>query len=80
MTGSLRAEKVVIGGELDGNVEAASSVELLETGVVSGDLAAAAVTVAAGSRMRGQVEFGWNEKERGATKLKVESGTTKPAE
>ena len=66
LTGSVRASSVIIGGELDGNIEGASRVELLESGVLNGDLKAGSLTVAAGSRMRGQVEFGWDEK--GATK------------
>jgi len=72
VTGSVRAGTVVIGGELEGNVDAASSVELLETGVVHGDLSAGSLTVAAGSRMRGQAEFGWDEKEMRAPRMKVE--------
>ncbi len=62
VTGSVRAVAVVIGGELDGNIDSASRVELLATGVLNGDLKAGSLTVAAGSRMRGQVEFGWEEK------------------
>jgi cytoskeletal protein CcmA (bactofilin family) len=62
LTGAVRAATVTIGGELDGNIEAASRVELLETGVLNGDLKAGSLTVAAGSRMRGQVEFGWEER------------------
>lgn len=62
LTGSVRASSVIIGGELDGNIEGASKVELLETGILNGDLKAGSLTVAAGSRMRGQVEFGWDEK------------------
>ena len=37
-------------------------VELLESGVLTGDLKAGSLTVAAGSRMRGQMEFGWDDK------------------
>ena len=33
--------------------------ELLDSGVLNGDLKAGSLTVAAGSRMRGQVEFEW---------------------
>jgi cytoskeletal protein CcmA (bactofilin family) len=62
LTGAVRARTVTIGGELEGNIEAATSVELLETGVLNGDLKAGSLTVAAGSRMRGQVEFGWEER------------------
>ena len=61
VTGSVRAGVVIIAGELEGNIEGATRVELLETGVLSGDLKAGSLTVAAGSRMRGKVEFGWND-------------------
>lgn len=62
LNGEVRADAVIVGGELTGNIEAASRVELLQTGVLNGDLKAGSLTVAAGSRMRGRVEFGWNEK------------------
>ena len=61
LTGSVRANKVTIAGELEGNVEEASRVDLLQTGVVIGDLKAGSLTVAAGARMRGQAEFGWDD-------------------
>ena len=62
ITGSVRANTVVISGELEGNIDAATRVELLQTGVLNGDLKAGSLTVAAGSRMRGRAEFGWDEK------------------
>jgi cytoskeletal protein CcmA (bactofilin family) len=62
LTGQVRAKTVTVGGELQGNIEGAARVELLETGVLSGDVKAGSLTVSAGSRMRGQVEFGWEEK------------------
>ena len=61
LTGAVRAHKVTIAGELEGNVEQASLVDLLQTGVVIGDLKAGSLTVAAGARLRGQAEFGWND-------------------
>jgi cytoskeletal protein CcmA (bactofilin family) len=61
LTGGVRADKVTIAGELEGNVEEASHIELLPTGVVLGDLKAGSLTVAAGARMRGQAEFGWGD-------------------
>jgi cytoskeletal protein CcmA (bactofilin family) len=61
LTGSVRADKVTIAGELEGNVEESSRVDLLPTAVVTGDLKAGSLTVAAGARMRGQAEFGWDE-------------------
>ena len=59
LTGSVKANSVVIGGEIEGNIESAQRVELLESGVLNGDLKAGTLTVAAGSRMRGRAEFGW---------------------
>ena len=62
VTGGVKADTVVVGGQLDGNIDAASRVELLQTGVLNGELKAGSLTVAAGSRMRGKAEFGWDEK------------------
>ena len=61
LAGSVKAGSVVVGGELEGNITGASRVELQQTGIINGDVAAASLTVAAGSRMRGRVEFGWGE-------------------
>jgi cytoskeletal protein CcmA (bactofilin family) len=76
VTGSVRASTVTIGGELEGNIEAASTVELLKTGVLNGDLKAGSLTVVAGSRMRGQADFGWDDKEVRASRMRVETGST----
>jgi len=65
VTGSVRAEKVTIAGELVGNIESAVHVELLQSGALTGDLKAGSLSVAAGSRMRGQAEFGWDDKGAG---------------
>ena len=62
LTGAVRADRVTIAGELEGNVEEASLVELQQSGVVQGDVKAGSLTVAAGARLRGQAEFGWDEK------------------
>jgi cytoskeletal protein CcmA (bactofilin family) len=62
VTGQVQAKAVTVGGELQGNIVAAERVELLESGIVNGDVKAGSLTVAAGSRMRGQVEFGWKDK------------------
>lgn len=67
LTGSVRADKVTIAGELEGNIEQASLVDLLQTGVVIGDLKAGSLTVAAGARLRGQAEFGWDDGKGGKT-------------
>ena len=62
VNGGVRARKVVIAGELEGNIESAQRVELLASGVIVGDLKAETLIVAAGSRMKGQVEFGSGDK------------------
>jgi cytoskeletal protein CcmA (bactofilin family) len=64
LEGLVKASVVVVGGELLGNIDNAKRVELLEGGVISGDVKAGSLTVAAGSRMRGQVEFGWDNDTR----------------
>ena len=61
LDGQVRAQTVIVGGELKGNIDNAKRVELLEGGIITGDVKAGSLTVAAGSRMRGQVEFGWEE-------------------
>lgn len=61
LTGQVIAGIVVVGGELQGNIDSAKRVDVLEGGVIVGDVKAGSITVAAGSRMRGHVEFGWDE-------------------
>jgi cytoskeletal protein CcmA (bactofilin family) len=68
LTGSVRADKVTIAGELEGNVEQAALVDLQQSGVVIGDLKAGSLTVAAGARLRGQAEFGWDDGKGAGTK------------
>jgi cytoskeletal protein CcmA (bactofilin family) len=65
LTGGVRAKRVVIAGELEGNIENAQQVELQQGGVLVGDVKAGSLTVAAGSRMRGQADFGWEDKAGG---------------
>jgi cytoskeletal protein CcmA (bactofilin family) len=59
----INAANLTVGGELNGNVTAGAQVKLLESAQLVGDLKAATLTVAAGSRMRGHVEFGWSASE-----------------
>ena len=67
LTGGVRAKRVIIAGELEGNIDGAQRVELLEGGVLVGDVKAGALTVAAGSRMRGQADFGWDDSKTAST-------------
>ena len=60
LNGGVKAKQVVVAGELDGNIDSASRVELLDSAVLTGDIKAGTLTVAAGSRIRGHVECGWD--------------------
>src|ERR1700722_12518318 len=62
---------------IDGNIESAKRVDVLEGGVIVGDVKAGSITVAAGSRMRGHVEFGWAEEKpaKATTGLTTATGT-----
>jgi cytoskeletal protein CcmA (bactofilin family) len=64
LDGQVRALVVTVAGELKGNIENAKRVELLEGGAITGDVKAGSLTVAAGSRMRGQMEFGWDDESK----------------
>ncbi len=61
--GCIWAENIVVRGEVEGDIHATSRVGLLDFGVLNGGLKASLLTVAIGSRMRGKVEFGWDERE-----------------
>src|ERR1700734_1677819 len=69
LTGQVLAAIVVVGGELQGNIENAKRVDVQEGGVIVGDVKAGSITVAAGSGMRGHVEFGWEDE-----KVKIKPG------
>jgi cytoskeletal protein CcmA (bactofilin family) len=64
--GQVRASEVLVSGELQGNIESAKRVELQQGGTITGDVKAGSLTVAAGSRMRGSVDFGFDEGARPA--------------
>ncbi|PZO64154.1 MAG: hypothetical protein DI635_06670 [Pseudoxanthomonas suwonensis] len=75
LSGGVRASKVNVGGELEGNIESASRVELFESGAISGDLKADTLIVAAGSRIRGHVECGWADAASGSSGKKTDDAT-----
>jgi len=66
LNGGVKAKQVVVAGELDGNIESAAKVELLDSAVLTGDVKAGSLTVAAGSKIRGHVECGWDASEAAA--------------
>lgn len=61
LEGQVKAGAVIVSGELIGNITEAKQVDLLHGGRVEGDVKAGSFTVASGARMRGKVEFGWDE-------------------
>lgn len=80
LTGAVRAKKVTLAGELEGNIESAARIELLETAVVIGDLKATTLTVAAGSKIRGHVDCGWENSGNGQKANAKPATEPKPAE
>lgn len=50
-----------VAGQVKGHVSIAGELVLEPGAFVDGDVKAARVTVAPGARMRGNVEFGWDE-------------------
>lgn len=79
LTGGVRAKKVTLAGELEGNIESAARIELLETAVVIGDLKATTLTVAAGSKIRGHVDCGWENSGSQKSNAKPPATEPKPA-
>lgn len=71
ISAEISADTVTVGGQVDGNINASTQVKLLQSGQLIGDLKAKSLTVAAGSRMRGRVEFGWDEQESRKIELNV---------
>ena len=69
LTGQVMAAVVHVAGELQGNIESAKRVDVMDGGVIVGDVKAGSITVAAGSRMRGNVQFGWDDEK--VAKLEV---------
>jgi cytoskeletal protein CcmA (bactofilin family) len=67
--GQVRAAEVIVSGELQGNIESAKRVELQQGGTITGDVKSGSLTVAAGSRMRGTVEFGFDDSAKPAAML-----------
>jgi len=59
--GQVKAGEVIVNGELQGNIEGAKHVDLKQGGIITGDIKAGTLTVAAGARMRGNVDFGFGE-------------------
>lgn len=63
VVGEVSVASAIIAGQVKGNVHASGHVALLESGEIVGDVKAKFLTAALGSRLRGNVEFGWDEPE-----------------
>ena len=74
LNGGVRAKQVLVSGELEGNIESASLVELRDSAVLTGDLKAGSLTVASGSKIRGHIECGWGEVKTTAAGTSTGSG------
>jgi cytoskeletal protein CcmA (bactofilin family) len=72
--GQVRAGEVIVSGELQGNVESAKRVELQQGGTITGDVKAGSLTVAAGSKMRGAVDFGFDDSAKGSAPAALNLG------
>lgn len=62
VTGEIHGDSIVIEGTVKGNVSAKGEIRLVRSAYIEGDLKARSVTIEAGARMRGQAEFGWEER------------------
>lgn len=78
--GAIEADEITLGGQVEGNISASGHVRLLETGQLLGDVKAKFLTAALGSRLRGKVEFGWNEPEASERHKSADPDGTAPAE
>ena len=78
--GAVNADEVTLGGQVEGNIFASGHVKLLETGQLLGDVKAKFLTAAFGSRLRGKVEFGWNEPVATERNKSADPDGTQPAE
>lgn len=79
LNGGVKARQVVVAGELDGNIQSAEKVELLTSAVLTGDVKAGSMTVAAGSKIRGHVECGWDASEALPARRSGKAETAEPA-
>ena len=75
LNGGVRAKQVLVSGELEGNIESASLVELRDSAVLTGDLKAGSLTVASGSKIRGHIECGWGEVKTTAAGTSTNTGS-----
>ena len=57
IVGSVSAREVIIGGTISGNVSALERVELQESGVVTGDIEAAAIMIQEGGKVEGRMSI-----------------------
>jgi cytoskeletal protein CcmA (bactofilin family) len=80
IVGAVEAENATLGGHIEGNVNVSGHIQLLETARLIGDVKAQNLTAAFGSRVRGKVEFGWDEPELKPleSKISADQNETEP--
>jgi cytoskeletal protein CcmA (bactofilin family) len=59
--GQVQAGEITVNGTLQGNIQNARHVELKQGSTVTGDIKSGTLSVTAGARMRGNVDFGFGE-------------------
>ena len=62
LNGGVKAKQEEETDELEGNIDSAAKVELLDSAVLVGDVKTGTLIVNAGSKIRGHVECGWDDK------------------
>jgi cytoskeletal protein CcmA (bactofilin family) len=80
IVGAVEADNASLGGHIEGNVTVSGHIQLLETARLIGDVKAQNLTAAFGARVRGKVEFGWDEPELKPleSKLSADQNGTEP--
>jgi cytoskeletal protein CcmA (bactofilin family) len=74
---SVSARNVVVGGVLDGNIQAAERTELRKTAVVNGDVATKRIAIEEGAFFKGKLEI-LNESKPSATGAAVSAAVSGP--
>lgn len=72
--GMLSASAIYVRGEFRGQINHAGRVEIVDTGIVTGDINALSVAIAPGARLRGQLNFGWGDTPRPASSITDRTG------
>jgi len=78
LKGTVCARQVTLAGTLEGNIESAEKVELLDSAVLIGDLKTGTLTISAGSRVRGNIQCGWKDDRAGRDAAAARLASSEP--